>query len=181
MRLYSKLFLGTGIPFGIFIGIFYSLKYEFPIGLISGLFAGLFFGGLMSLILGTIHKKSVKKIQSKEAEDLEGVHQIRKIELSIPFDKAFDLCTKSINQIKKGKILKKDRTNGKINAKASMTWKTFGDKIKFSLIKLNDDTTEVEISSRPIVRTTLVDYGKNLRNVEIIEAFLREQEESHSD
>jgi hypothetical protein len=34
------------------------------------------------------------------------------------------------------------------------------------------------VSSRPAVRTTLVDYGKNLENVERISAFLKEQSET---
>jgi len=62
MEIFLKLFLGTGIPFGIIMMLFYE-----PI---SGLLSGLFFGGLMSVILGTIHIISVKRIQAKKEPKL---------------------------------------------------------------------------------------------------------------
>jgi hypothetical protein len=97
--------------------------------------------------------------------------------LNLLFDKAFDLCAESVAQIKRSKITKEDRINGKIDAKGGITWKTFGDKIEFNLNKINEAHTEVELSSRPVLRTTLVDYGKNLQNVQIIEEFLKEYRE----
>jgi len=178
MNRYLKLFLATGIPFGIFMGVFYSLRYGFPEGLIAGLFAGLFLGGFMSLILGFLHSRSVKRMpfgKSKEAMD---VHHVRNIELRVSYDKAFDLCIESLNLIKRCKIRKEDRSQGKVDARAGMTWKTLGDVISFDVRKIDNDRTQIEVSSRPAVRTTLVDYGKNLENVEKIIRFLKEHRET---
>lgn len=66
----------------------------------------------------------------------------------------------------------------KFMLKAGITWKTFGDEIRFILNKLDEDHTEVEFSSRPLLRTTLADYGKNLQNVQMIEDFLKEYKEA---
>lgn len=101
------------------------------------------------------------------------LHHIRKIMLHLSFDKAFDLCIESVNKIKRSKVVKEDRLNGKIDARGGITWKTFGDKIEFNLKKIDEDYTEVEFSSRPLVAYTIVDYGKNFDNVQIIEGILK--------
>jgi hypothetical protein len=102
-----------------------------------------------------------------------GVHHTRKVNLNLSYDEAYKACVESIHQIKKSKIVKEDPINGTVDAKAGISWKTFGDKISFKLKRLENDHTEVEFSSRPIIRTTLIDYGKNLRNVQIIENYLK--------
>lgn len=178
MNRYLKLFLGTGIPFGIFMGISNSFRYGFPSGLVEGLFAGIFFGGFMSLILGFLHSRSVKRMPSGKSEEAMDVHHLRNVELWLPYDKVFNLCVESLRLIKKCKIQKEDISQGKIVAKASMTWKTWGDVISFDVRKIDNDRTQVIVSSRPAVRTTLVDYGKNLENVERISSFLKEQSET---
>ncbi|MCP4269696.1 MAG: hypothetical protein GY777_29680 [Candidatus Brocadiaceae bacterium] len=175
MRQYLKIFLSTGVLFGLFTGIFYSVQYGVTKGIILGISGGLFFGFFMSLILGTMHKVFSKRVQSEDAKDRENVHQIRKIKISFSFDSAFDACIKSIDKIKKSKILEESRSNGKIDAKVGMTWKTFGDRIKFIVTRIDENNTEIEVSSRPAIRTTLVDYGKNLENVQIIEDFIKKQ------
>ncbi len=54
-----------------------------------------------------------------------------------------------------------------------VSWKSWGEIIAFDIHKTND-VIQVEISSRSVVHTTLVDYGKNLENVEKIVSFLKE-------
>ena len=55
-----------------------------------------------------------------------------------------------------------------------MTWKTFGDVISLEVSNLDDDRTKVKILSRPLVRTTLIDYGQNLENVETIVGMMKQ-------
>ena len=126
----------------------------------------------MSLILGFLHYRSVKRMSFGTSEEAMGVHHVRNVELRLPYDKAFDLCIESLNLIKKCKIQKEDLSQGEIDARAGMTWRTFGDVISFEVRKIGDDRIQVEVSSRPAVRATLVDYGKNLENVEQIAGFL---------
>ena len=56
-----------------------------------------------------------------------------------------------------------------------MTWRTWGDVISFEVHRANDDGTRIKVSSRPALGSTLVDFGKNLQNVEQIAAFLNER------
>ena len=172
MSRYLKLFLATGIPFGISMGMFYSLHGVFE-GLMVGLLAGLFFGGFMSLLLGFLHTWSVKRISSGKSEEATSVHHVRSVELRLPYDKAFNLCIESLSLLKKYRIIEEDRSQGKIVAKTGMTWKSWGEVITFEVGEIGNDRTQIEVSSRPAVRTTLVDYGKNLENVKTIIFFLK--------
>ncbi len=112
-----------------------------------------------------------------KSKETMGVHHVRNIELQVSYDKVFDLCIESLNSVKRCKINKENRPQGKIDARAGMTWKTWGDVVSFDVRKIDSDRTQIEVSSRPVVRTTLVDYGKNLENVEKIIKFIKEHDE----
>ena len=172
MKIYLKLLLTTGVPFGILAGVIYSLLFSPLTGLIAGLLAGILFGGLMSLILGTLHTWSVKRLPFK-SKNVMDIHQVRSVEMKLLYDKVFDLCIESLRLIRKCRIVEENRSQGKIIARTGITWKSWGEIITFDIRKMND-VIQVEISSRPVVRTTLVDYGKNLENVEKIASFLEE-------
>ena len=174
MKTYLKIFLATGIPFGIVTGIFYGFQFGFFSSLVGGLIGAIIFGGLMSLVLGFLHRWSVKQIASDKSEAAMGIYQVRNIELWLPYNRAFTLCIRSLDSIKKCKIHREDRSLGKIAAKTGMTWKTFGDVISFEVFSIDDDRTHIKILSRPLVRTTLVDYGKNLENVETIVRIIKQ-------
>src|SRR4030042_3387264 len=101
-----------------------------------------------------------------------GGHHVRNVELRVPYDEAFDLCIESLNVVKRSKIQKENRSQGKIVARTGMTWRTWGDVISFAIRNPGNDGIQIEVSSRPALRWTLIDYGKNLENVELIIGFL---------
>jgi len=190
MNIYLKIFLRTclaGIPFGIFMVILDSFQYGFRFpssllaGLQAGIFFGFFFGFFMSLTLSFHHNQSVKRIikqmSLEESEEAYGVYHVRNIELRLPYDKAFDFCAESLNLIKRCKITKEDRSQGKIDARAGMTWDTWGDVISFEVRKIDSDRTQVIVSSKPL-HGQLLDDGKNLKNIERTSSFLKEQSET---
>lgn len=166
-----KIFLISGIPFGAVTGTVYAFLYDFRSGLISGLCAGLFFGLCVSFILGFLHGRAVKRIAHTESPETLGVHHIREVALQQPYDTAFALCIESLRMFKRCVIREESRPRGKIIARAGINWKTWSDIITFDVNEIAGGTT-VRISSRPAARTTLVDFGKNLENVEKISRFL---------
>jgi hypothetical protein len=167
-----KIFLSSGIPFGIFMSILFSLCYGINVGLSGGLISGLIFGFLMFIILGFLHSRAVEKIAGNSSEESMGTCQVRNTELQLPYDRTFDLCIKSLNLISRCRVQEEDRSHGKIIARSSINWKTWGDTISFDITGISDERTAVTVSSRPTSWSTLVDYGKNLENVKIIISFL---------
>ena len=174
-KLYLKLFLAAGVPYGIIMGAVITLLSDPFTGLIAGLLGVILFGGIMSLILGSLHIWSVRRLgsKSKAAED---VNQVRSIEMKLPYGKVFDLCLESVKLIKKCKIVEENRSWSRIVARTGISWKSWGEVITFDIRKMND-AVRVDVWSKPAIGTTLVDYGKNLENVEKIISFLKEHSE----
>ena len=175
MNIYLKILFTTGIPFGIIMGLIYSVVYGIQLGLILGLFAGIFYGILMSLIVGSLHTRSIKQMHLEKPEDAYQVHQGRNIELQVSYDRAFNFCIASLNLIKNNKIRKEIRSLGTIDARSGMTWRTWGETISFDIKKIDDNRTQVNVFSRPFYILTIADYGKNYENVEKIKSFLKEE------
>jgi len=167
-----KIFLSSGIPFGIFMAILFSLCYGINVGLSGGLISGLIFGFLMFIILGFLHSRAVQKIAGDRSEESMGTCQVRNTELQLSYNRTFDLCIKSLDLISRCRVHEESRSHGKIIARSSVNWKTWGDTISFDITGISDEKTAVTVTSRPTSWSTLVDYGKNLENVKTIVSFL---------
>jgi hypothetical protein len=168
-----KIFMANGVPFGTFMGILFSSLYGVNAGLQGGLMSGLIFGFLMFIILGILHSRAVRKISGATSVESLDTFQSRNIKLPLPFENAFDLCIESLSQIRGCRVQEQDRSRGKIIAKSPVNWKTWGDTISFNLAGTGNEKTDVMISSRPTSWSTIVDYGKNLENVERIISYLQ--------
>ncbi len=172
MKIYIILFLKTVIFFAIFLGIVNLRLMGFPLGFIWGLFEGLIIGIWISIMFAL----SVRHIPNEKRAEALKVFQVRNMELVIPYDRVFTLCKESLNLIKKCKIRKENRSQGIINARVGLNWDTNGDDISFEVSKIDDRKTRVRVSSRPALRITIFDFGKNFKNVEKIEGFLKDHE-----
>jgi hypothetical protein len=168
-----KIFLISAIPFAFFMGIYYTFRYDVRTGIMAGLTGGVAVGLILAIIVGVLHRRCVQKISGQYPDEKMDVNTIRDIKLKMPIDLAFDLCIESLIRINRCIVKEEDLSLGRITAKTGINWKTWGDTISFRLSRLNDDTTLVEVSSRPTARTTLVDFGKNLENVQSIISFLK--------
>ena len=133
----------------------------------------------MSLIAGTWHVVSVRRMPAGRRIGALNVHQTRTVELKLPYDHTFDLCLEAV-LMRGGSIHLKNRAQGTILAKTSMNMKSWGNAVSFEINRVGANRTNVNISSKPSQRTTLVDYGSNLENVETIVAFLKLKEERES-
>ena len=173
MNLYIKIFFLAGTFFGIFAGILSMVLGGLEEGLFFGVASGLLYGGVMSLTLGTIQHLCIRKYKAAGVEKADDLHQVRKVRLTLSLERAYDHCIDAVGQIKRGRVVNEDRVEARIDAKAGMTWKSFGERITISLVRVDDNATDVEICSRPSLGTTLVDYGKNIENVRKMESFLK--------
>lgn len=167
-----KIFLAGGIPFGIFTAVLFSYLYGIKVGLPGGLISGLIFGFVMYIILGFLHSRAVEKIAGDTSEESMATCQIHNIELPLSFESTFALCIQSLSLISRCRVQEEDRSQGKIIARSSVNWKTWGETISFGITGISNDKTAVKVSSRPTAKSTIVDYGKNLENVKKIVSFL---------
>jgi len=165
MKVYIKLFLAAAIPYSLAL----SLLFRSPI---LGTVLGVFFGVLIAGVFGTLQVHSMQG--KKRADASYAVHQTREIEIDVPLDQALVLARAALQSIA-GVIIKPTPTAPhKIEARTGLNWETYGERITLSIAPLDADTTTIRIESRPRLRTTLIDYGRNLHYVNAISQFLRE-------
>ena len=197
LTVYLKIFFGilpfllpVGIIFGIFaffIGliflasssqinpeslVFLLKTFLLKISVLSFLGSIVLLSGFFSLIIGTLHIIAVNNSSYSNVDGAINVRHKRNLNLQKPYDKAFDLCLASLASIGVHDINTAVRTEGRIYANTRISWKTWSDKITFQLRKISENETEIEVLSRPAIPMALIDYGKNLGNIEIICHFL---------
>lgn len=176
-KLLWRVFWATSIPYGLWMGLSMGamalLTSHFPIRTAAFtaalcLVSGVFFGTFMALSLGELHRRGLRQRGfTPTAQNLAVVHR-RAISLRLPYSQAFDRCREALSRLPRTAIQQEDRSIGILVARCGTTWASWGERIVLYLQPEADGTTRVAFNSRPILRSTIIDYGKNLENVERI-------------
>ena len=137
------------------------------------------FGFVLGVVEGLIIQlwseiRTRKLTKSKNAEDY-SVKQNRNLVVLANFETAFDLCRETVSDIG-AKIKSENLTDKTIKAKKGMNFHSFGTDIVFKLKPINENLTEIEIVTRPTVRTTIVDYGESYQAIEKITEILKDKD-----
>lgn len=171
LLLYIKLFFYFGITFGVFMLL---LDIAFAKGWDSNvfLFRFAYFGGFMALVLGTGHLIRVKYLGGDitSGTDLR-VRQTRKVISTIGMQ---DLISKlKVNPKLKRMDMQEHGMELKLQSDLSLA--SWGEKMNIKAQPEDDGLFVYEISSVPRWKTTLVDFGQNLRNAMQVEKLLKNQ------
>ncbi len=164
-KLYIKTFLWTGVPYGLIMAAFdYAFNEE--IVLWETLFLTLSFGTFMSLVLVSYNKRRLKKMGIKELTyDTLARKQTRIFKTDLNLTQLIEklktnekIAGMEMSEIENGFLLR----NG-------MSFYSWGEEIRIILKSENDSEFEYQVSSTPSFKLTMVDYGKNLGNIKLIE------------
>ena len=94
------------------------------------------------------------------AVDKEGM-----IEYPFSYQTVFRAAVQSIPLIKGMMLGKTDEINGYILITGNISWTSWGENIRVDFVKLGPTRTQMIVKSGATVSTTLVDWGKNKKNV----------------
>lgn len=168
-KLYLKVFLLTGLPFGVGIMIFDALSGN-GFSISKFIFLTIFFGIFMSISLVTLHINKLKKQGITEFDETNlAVRQKLKISSTIsPEILKSSLEADSVL----GKMQKKESNNGLI-LQSNVRWASWGDKIQIETKEIDNNEFEYTIKSEPKNNFTLVDYGTNYDNISRLERLLK--------
>ena len=143
--------------------------------------------GLVFVILGAIllvvHKyrvnsrwrEYVKDLRPREFKPSDSTKLTQNLVVPRPFAESFRLCCDSIRALDRARIIRDDAPNGTIRVRTSMTFRSFGENVEFRLKPLGEEFTEVEVRTKPLIGTTLFDYGKAVQNITSVSRFLRDK------
>ena len=94
------------------------------------------------------------------AVDKEGM-----IEYPFSYQTVFRAAVQSIPLVKGMKMGRADEMNGYILITGNISWASWGENIRVDFVKLGPTRTQMIVKSGASVSTTLIDYGKNRKNV----------------
>ncbi len=96
----------------------------------------------------------------------------KKIALSLDYTSAFEKSVEALKEIN-AEIKESNKVEGFIIARTGMSWKSIGEELIVRLKSLNNRQTQIKIISKPIALLTVLDYGKNLENVNKFTKFIQ--------
>jgi hypothetical protein len=162
-------FLVTTVPFALSMSLMMVLSGEPTATSIAiGGASGLFFGVVMTAILGTMHVSGVRRILANPRREHFDVRQQCTIEVDLPVADTLELARRAVERLPRVHMDSVDSGAGKIHAQAGMTWKSWGESIDVSIVPGSAGGSVVTVESRPAMSSTILDYGRNLENVETI-------------
>jgi hypothetical protein len=175
-KLYLRTFLLTGILYGM-LTVGFDLADGNGFRLWKFLFLTFFFGVTMALLLVSFHKYRLKKNGAQEiTEQNLGVSQKKNLKSEW---NTSELIEKLKTDPIIGKMKMQEIENG-IILKTGMTWISWGEEIRIILQTKRESDFDYQISSRPKLKMTLVDFGKNLENVTRIENVMKNRPNTYS-
>jgi hypothetical protein len=87
------------------------------------------------------------------------------------FEDIFARCHNALSAVG-ARVTELNAVSRHIRARTSWTWRSFGENIDITLEPVDQDSWLVKLSSDNVLPTTLVDYGKNNRNLRALIANL---------
>jgi hypothetical protein len=179
LKLLLRIFVFASCAFGGGIGIAVAIVLcvdgvgrALLVGGVVTLALGMPYGLAMSLILGGWHILAVRRLGHRLTDETLCVRQRRQLMVGLPLPQAFALCTASIRFLGNADVEEEsDSAAGVILVTKRWSLLSIGERIRFKLHQAEDGTA-VEIECRPWVRTTMIDFGTSLRNMDAIVGFL---------
>ena len=111
-------------------------------------------------------KYKAKKITGTDTPEIYEPRQKRTITVLLGYKKAFEVCRQAVDSLNPARIKVENFYDGILKFRTHFHWYSFGHNVTVKLKKLNENLTEIEISTLPIPRTILIDSGYSWKVVE---------------
>lgn len=158
-----SMFLSTAF-FGIAMGAAFGIRAGFWQGIVAGILAAIGWGGLMSLTIGFLHLRATRHLTNEQSQPT----QSREFYAAESPSDMIMLLNQALSDLPFIRGVVVDQEQGKIAAKSKMSWASFGEDITVEVSSREAGKILLRISSRPTRSFTVVDYGKNHKNIEEI-------------
>ncbi len=132
----------------------------------SSVYQGVLYGLLLAIPSVTVHLIIVRKCAGwSTVLDTYGAAQERELNLSMPYEKLFDLCLRYVTDTAGYSVSEANPGKNLIIARTPLNWKGFGNIFSITFSEIKDGPVKLKISSRPRLPIVLLDYADNLEKV----------------
>lgn|SRR5208283_1482460 len=163
-RRYVRTFTIFGLIVGLLIILPAMLKYGFWPGVKASIMITVIGTFIAAIMIIPIDYIMTRKLPS------EALHlaQHRELQIKGALNQIFNQCQDILEKIEFIKKVTPSKDKMNISALTKRSLISNGENITLQFHILSQDMTTIDINSRPVVRFTQLDFGKNFRNVESI-------------
>jgi hypothetical protein len=106
-------------------------------------------------------------------EEIYKVRQSRFVTVAGSIEKALELCREAATSIEGLKLRSVNEATKEVIARSRLKWETFGNVITMRASRVGENLTEIQITTRPILPTIIVDYGSAWEEANEVAKYLR--------
>jgi ascorbate-specific PTS system EIIC-type component UlaA len=174
IRIYLKLFI---LFFIVFFLSNYAAKlfYNHPGEWVESILVGLVSGIFVSAIVGSLHMRTLRKVVSDNINfDKFQIKHSNTITLLAYENELINFLKERLRN-RKWHLIQESESEDEtvLKFRSPMKWKSWGEIVYVRLFTGWQSRLNLEITSIPIVSTTLIDYGKNKNNVDMISKMIK--------
>ena len=152
---------------GVFFASLFVVAMCIKIGVLHGIMFGILISIVWTILMALILVPIDYWLTRKLPVEALNVRQERSINLKGEFNSIYVYCVEVIRNIKGVRRIEKDN-NPNIIAFTRISMSSVGERISLELSQLDQETINIHIMSQPIIKFTMLDYGKNYKNVESV-------------
>ncbi|WP_409329161.1 hypothetical protein [Trujillonella humicola] len=169
LRSYGLPLLAFGLPAGVIVGLVVGVVAGSATdGLLAGVVGGALAGGVFALLTGTTDLLADREARPGERH---GPRQAASVQVRGGPDLP-DRVAAALSALP-AQIQAVDPAGGRFTARTGWTWRSFGEEVSVQLTG-DPHSPTAHVTSRPVVPTTVLDYGKGRQNVHRVLAALEE-------
>lgn len=170
LKKFLFVFIVSTIVGGILLSIPFAFRYGIWEAASVGLKGGLLWGMIMTMFFAGFYLVA-NRLTPSEQRDL---IQRRELTVAGSLPGILDQCYQLLKAERFVKLADLDNGRGIITAKTRMSWRCPGERITIQF-SAEDGKSRIVITSQPLWKTTMIDYGKNFRNVEALQKLFRDR------
>jgi len=170
LKKFFVLFLVMSLSAGVLLSLPFALRQGISATAVRAFSYGILAGFIMILVFMGFYFVANRLTPSEQRDLL----QRRELLITGGLPRILDQCYQLLKSERFVKRADLDEGQGIITAKTRFSWACPGEKITIQF-SAEDGRSRIVITSQPLWRTTMVDYGKNFKNVEALQKLFRDR------
>jgi ascorbate-specific PTS system EIIC-type component UlaA len=142
---------------------------------LESILVGLISGIIVAAVIGSMHKSTLRKVVSDNINlDKFKIKHSNTITLLAYEDELINFLKDRLKK-KKWRLIQESENEEEtvLKFRTPLNWKSWGEIVYIRLFTGWQSRLNMEITSIPIISTTMIDYGKNKNNVDLISKIIK--------
>lgn len=179
IKIFLRMFFMTAGLF--FLGLLFGnlTHMGLRLALADAAVKGILFGIGLSAVLGTLHMIKARQAAGENpGADIYALKQVREVRTRLPYDRVFSMMRHYLGEVAGFTVTRDDPEKGLLEGRSKMNFMTFGNKLSVLVARTETGAVHATITAKPLISTTLADYGESLKTADAAADYLRAGEQA---